>query len=151
MTEQDNQFMLHALTLADKAEAAGEVTVGAVIVYENKIIGEGWNQPIQNHDPSAHAEIMALRAAAENLGNYRLNDCDIYVTLEPCMMCAGAIVHARIKRLVFGAYDPKTGVAGSVDNCFIKPFINHQVAITDGILESECSQKLKNFFKTRRA
>lgn len=143
-------WMQRALELARQAEAEGEVPVGAVLVKDDQILGEGWNAPIGEHDPSAHAEIRALRNAATRLGNYRLLDTTLYVTLEPCVMCAGAIVHARVKRVVYGAADPKTGAAGSVFDILNSEQHNHRVQISSGILEQECSTLLKEFFQTRR-
>jgi len=146
----DQHWMRHALTLAEQAGREGEVPVGAVLVREGKIIGEGWNRPILNNDPSAHAEIQALRAAGECVGNYRLVDTTLYVTLEPCTMCAGAIIHARVKRLVFGAYDPKTGAAGSVFNILNSPEHNHMIESLGGVMEEECARMLSDFFRARR-
>ena len=143
--------MQQALTMADKALSENEVPVGAIIVNsKNEIIGQGWNQPISNKDPTSHAEIMALRQAARVIDNYRILDATLYVTLEPCVMCAGAIVHARIKRLVFGATDPKRGAAGSVFNVVNSAHLNHRVEICSGVLADECSAQLKSFFQTRR-
>jgi len=143
--------MQHALTMAARALSENEVPVGAVIVdSENKIIGQGWNQPISNKDPTSHAEIMALRQAARAVDNYRILDATLYVTLEPCVMCAGAIVHARIKRVVFGATDPKRGAAGSVFDILNSEHLNHQVEVSGGILANECSEQLKSFFQARR-
>lgn len=143
-------WMKYALTLADKAEQKGEVPVGAVLVKDNEIIGEGWNHPIAKHDPTAHAEIMALRNAADKIGNYRLIDTTLYVTLEPCVMCVGAIIHARVSRVVFGASDPRTGAAGSMFDILGTDKLNHKVAIENGVLEQECAEKLRTFFKARR-
>jgi tRNA(adenine34) deaminase len=143
-------WMQRALELAQQAKAEGEVPVGALLVKQDQILGEGWNAPIKEHDPTAHAEIRALRNAAERLGNYRLLDTTLYVTLEPCVMCAGAIIHARVKRVVFGAADPKTGAAGSVFNILNSEQHNHHVSITSGVLEQECSTLLKDFFQARR-
>lgn len=148
--EQDVKWMQHAISLAKHAESIDEVPVGAVLVKDNTIIAEGWNQPISKHDPTAHAEIVALRAAAQSLNNYRLIDSTLYVTLEPCSMCAGAIIHARIKRVVFGASDPKTGAAGSVFDILNTAKLNHVVEIEKGILEEDCAQLLKQFFKNKR-
>lgn len=148
--EDDIQFMRRALELADRAAEEGEVPVGAVVVKAGKIVGEGWNRPIVSNDPTAHAEIQALRQAAERIGNYRLIDTTLYVTLEPCAMCAGAMVHARIQRLVFSARDPKTGAAGSVMNLVQHPQLNHQVDITEGVLAEVSSEKLRQFFRNRR-
>jgi tRNA(adenine34) deaminase len=142
--------MHHALALARRAAEAGEVPVGAVLVKDGAIVGEGWNHPISAHDPTAHAEIGALRAGAAALGNYRLVDTTLYVTLEPCVMCAGAIVHARVKRLVFGAPDPKTGAAGSVFDVFASGKVNHVVQVQGGVLAEECGRMLTEFFRQRR-
>ena len=152
-TSTDNQdftFMQQALTLANLAGEQGEVPVGAIVVKDGVIIGRGSNAPIGTHDPTAHAEIVAMRNAAEHLGNYRLVDCALYVTLEPCAMCAGAIQHARIARLVFGASDPKTGACGSVINLMGEPRLNHHTAVEGGILADNCGQLLKDFFASRR-
>ncbi len=148
--ELDRQFMQQALDQAKLAAMAGEVPVGAVLVRDGKIISRGFNQPISNSDPSAHAEMMALRAAAHIESNYRLPGTTLYVTLEPCIMCAGAMLHARVERLVFGATDPKTGAAGSVLNVFSEKQINHQTQVEGGIMDDECSQVLRDFFKGRR-
>ncbi len=142
--------MREALLLAAEAEKLGEVPVGAIIVCEGQIIGRGFNCPIQNHDPSAHAEMNALRDAAKNLGNYRLPNCDLYVTLEPCAMCAGAILHARIKRVIYGAADYKTGVHQSVFNLFGNTQLNHHTEVISGVLAEECAVLLSDFFKKRR-
>jgi len=136
--------------LARHAGANQEVPVGAVIVHQGKIIGKGYNQPIHANDPSAHAEVIAIRDAAQSLQNYRLLDTTLYVTLEPCVMCVGAILHARIKRLVFGACDPRAGAAGTVFNLMADPRHNHNVELTAGVLEQDCSRLLKEFFKVRR-
>ncbi len=147
----DRLMMRHALSLADKAEQIGEIPVGAVLVDEQgEIIGEGWNLSIVNSDPTAHAEIVALRHAAQKVRNYRLLNTTLYVTLEPCTMCAGAILHSRIKRLVFGASDYKTGAVGSRFHFFDDYKMNHSVAITGGVVQEECSQKLSAFFQKRR-
>lgn len=143
-------FMRTALELARQAESLGEVPVGAVIVKDGEIVGRGFNAPISRHDPSAHAEMMALRDAAQRLGNYRLVGCELFVTLEPCMMCAGAIMHARIARLVFGANDPKTGVCGSIMDVFAERRLNHHTEVTGGILREECGAMLSDFFALRR-
>ncbi|HLB56415.1 MAG TPA: tRNA adenosine(34) deaminase TadA [Coxiellaceae bacterium] len=148
--DNDNIFIQHAIMLAKQAENEGEVPVGAVIVLDNKIIAEGWNQPIQSHDPTAHAEIIALRNAAKNIGNYRLNKAMLYVTLEPCAMCVGAMIHARIERLVFGAYDPKAGAVKSAFQLLNDVRHNHKVEWSGGILENECSSVLKAFFRKKR-
>lgn len=139
-----------ALAQAERAAQAGEVPVGAVVVYQGEVIGMGCNSPIAKTDPSAHAEINALRAAALRLGNYRLPGCELYVTLEPCAMCSGAIQHARIGRLVYGASDLKTGACGSVVNLFANPQLNHHTELVGGLLASEASQLLKDFFAARR-
>jgi tRNA(adenine34) deaminase len=148
MTDAD--FMRHALELARQAQAAGEVPVGAVVVKDGEIIGRGFNAPISRNDPSAHAEMMALRDAAQNIGNYRLVGCALFVTLEPCLMCAGAIMHARLARAVYGASDPKTGACGSVMNVFAEPRLNHHTEIVVGVLAEECGLMLSNFFALRR-
>lgn len=147
----DVQMMRRALQLADQAEALGEIPVGAVLVNEaGEIIGEGWNLSIIHSDPTAHAEIVALRNAAQHLQNYRLLNTTLYVTLEPCTMCAGAILHSRIKRLVFGAADYKTGAVGSRFHFFDDYKMNHSIEITGGVLQEECSRKLSAFFQKRR-
>ena len=146
----DNGFMGLALDLAREAGAAGEVPVGALIVLDGEVVGRGFNQPIGRHDPTAHAEIMALRDAATHLGNYRLPGCTLYVTLEPCAMCAGAIMHARIDRVVFGARDPKTGAAGSIVDLFAETRLNHHTAVVGGVLAEECGTLLSSFFAARR-
>jgi tRNA(adenine34) deaminase len=146
----DSGFMGLALDLAREAGAAGEVPVGALIVLDGEVVGRGFNQPIGRHDPTAHAEIMALRDAATHLGNYRLPGCTLYVTLEPCAMCAGAIMHARIDRVVFGARDPKTGAAGSIVDLFAETRLNHHTAVVGGVLAEECGTLLSSFFAARR-
>lgn len=148
--ELDRQFMQQALDQAKLAAHAGEVPVGAVLVHDGKVISTGFNQPIGHHDPSAHAEMMAIRAAAQDLANYRLPGTTLYVTLEPCVMCAGAMLHARVERVVFGAHDPKTGAAGSVLNVFSEKQINHQTKVEGGVMAEECGQLLRDFFKERR-
>ncbi len=148
--EAHQHWMQHALKLAKRSKDEGEVPVGAVLVKDNEIIGEGWNQPIVRHDASAHAEIMAIRTAGRALCNYRLPDTTLYVTLEPCTMCAGAIIHARIANLVYGAPDPRTGTAGSAIDLFSKAYHNHQVVVQGGVMQEECSQILKDFFRERR-
>jgi len=148
MNEED--YMRAALEQARAAGAVDEVPVGAVVVCGGEIVGRGFNQPIGRHDPTAHAEIMALRDAAARLGNYRLPGCELYVTLEPCAMCSGAIMHARIARVVFGARDPKTGVAGSVLDLFAEPRLNHHATIEGGLLADECGRMLSSFFAARR-
>jgi len=147
----DEHWMQHAITLAARAEQQGEVPVGAVLVKNDHILGEGWNQMISLNDPSAHAEMQAIRAAAVNVGNYRLVDCSLYVTLEPCCMCAGVMVHSRIKRLIFGTHDAKTGAAGSVLNVVQHHQFNHHLDIVSGVLAAQCAEQLSSFFKRRRA
>ena len=148
--ELDHQFMQHAFEQAQLAAAAGEVPVGAVLVRDGQIISKAFNKPISNHDPSAHAEMLALRQAAKAEQNYRLPGSTLYVTLEPCTMCSGAILHARVDRVVFGALDPKTGAAGSVLDVFSSKLINHQTSIEGGVMGEECGQLLRSFFKERR-
>jgi tRNA(adenine34) deaminase len=150
VNSEDIRFMRVALELAGQAEEAGEVPVGAVVVKNGAIIGRGYNCPISVADPTAHAEVMALRDASRHLGNYRLVDCTLYVTLEPCIMCVGAIFHARIARLVYGAGDPKTGACGSVIDLTAELRLNHHMQMTRGILAEEGSGKLKQFFEKRR-
>jgi len=147
----DEHWMAHALTLAAEAAARGEVPVGAVVVCDGAIVGRGGNAPITGNDPTAHAEIAALREAARALGNYRLPGCELYVTLEPCAMCAGAIMHARLARLVFGARDPKTGACGSVVDLFAEPRLNHHTGVSGGVAAAACAQLLTQFFAARRA
>ncbi|WP_420535616.1 tRNA adenosine(34) deaminase TadA [Buttiauxella noackiae] len=142
--------MRHALTLARRAWEEGEVPVGAVLVHNNQVIGEGWNRSIGRHDPTAHAEIMALRQGGLVLQNYRLLDSTLYVTLEPCVMCAGAMVHGRIGNLVFGARDAKTGAIGSLMDVVGHPGMNHQINVIEGVLAEECSAMLSDFFRARR-
>ena len=142
--------MREALALAGEARSAGEVPVGAVVVQAGVIIGRGYNRPISSHDPSGHAEICALRDAAATLRNYRLGGCELYVTLEPCVMCAGAIMHARIARVVFGAMDPKTGACGSVMDAFAEPRLNHHTNVEGGLLAAESAALLQSFFAERR-
>lgn len=146
----DNDFMLQALSLAICAAKQGEVPVGAIVLKNGEIIGRGSNAPVGTHDPSAHAEIIAIRQAAQHLGNYRLVDCTLYVTLEPCAMCCGAIQHARIARLVYGASDPKTGACGSVVNLMENSKLNHHTEVTTGVMAEECGTVLSDFFKLRR-
>lgn len=146
----DMRFMREALALARDAWAAGEVPVGAVVVRDGEIVGRGFNAPISRHDPSAHAEIMALRDAAANLGNYRLVGCSLYVTLEPCVMCMGAIFHARVARVVYGASDLKTGACGSIINLPAETRLNHHAEVLGGILADECGGLLSGFFAQRR-
>jgi tRNA(adenine34) deaminase len=147
----DTRFMQLALDQARLAWALGEVPVGAVVVCDGEVIATGYNQPIGRHDPTAHAEIVALRAAAEKLGNYRLPGCELYVTLEPCAMCSGAMMHARLARVVYAAVDPKTGACGSVLDLFQQEQLNHHTAVVGGVLASESSAMLKSFFAERRA
>lgn len=147
----DEHWMNRALELAQRAAAHGEVPVGAVLVRDQTMLGEGWNQPIGCHDPTAHAEIVALRAAGREGENYRLPGTTLYVTLEPCPMCVGAMIHARIERLVFGAFDPKTGAAGSVFDLLQAPEHNHRVLVTSGVLAEQCGALLTNFFRARRS
>ena len=149
-SERDRRYMALALDAAQSARAAGEVPVGAVLVRGDEVIATGFNHPIGGHDPSAHAEMVALRAAARSLQNYLLPGCELYVTLEPCLMCAGAIMHARIARVVFGAHDPKTGACGSVVDAFANPQLNHHTQVEGGVLASECGNALKSFFAHRR-
>lgn len=148
--ERDRRYMMQALAAAESARAAGEVPVGAVLVRGGEVIATGFNHPIGGHDPSAHAEMAALRAAARELQNYRLPGCELFVTLEPCLMCAGAIMHARIARVVFGAHDPKTGACGSVVDAFANAQLNHHTEVTGGVLAAECGDTLRSFFAHRR-
>jgi tRNA(adenine34) deaminase len=148
--ELDRQFMQQALEQAGLAALAGEVPVGAVIVRDGEVISKAFNKPITNHDPSAHAEMLALRQAALSEENYRLPGTTLYVTLEPCTMCAGAMLHARVDRIVYGAVDPKTGAAGSVLDVFSSKQINHQTIVEGGMMAEECGQLLRDFFKERR-
>lgn len=143
-------YMQQALSQAHNAWVLGEVPVGALVVKDGQIIATGFNQPIGNHDPTAHAEIMALRAAAQIMGNYRLPGCELYVTLEPCVMCAGAMMHARLARVVYGASDPKTGACGSILNLFEQERLNHHTLVTGGVMAEECGALLKDFFAARR-
>ncbi|WML91221.1 tRNA adenosine(34) deaminase TadA [Thiothrix lacustris] len=152
MDRNDESWMRHALTLARNAWQQGEVPVGAVLIRDGKILAEGWNQPITLHDPSAHAEMLAMRAAGQTVGNYRLPGTTLYITLEPCLMCVGAMLHARVERVVFGAYDPKTGAAGSAFNLLQDPRHYHKVlAVQGGVLQEECAALLQAFFRERRA
>ncbi len=146
----DEYFMRQALELAKEAQAAGEVPVGAVVVKDGLIIGRGFNQPLGSHDPTAHAEVVALRDAAGRLSNYRLIDCQLYVTLEPCAMCAGAMLHARIARVVYGAPDPKTGACGSVIDLFAEARLNHHTEVVGGVLKENAAALLQFFFSDRR-
>ncbi|KPC55144.1 tRNA adenosine(34) deaminase TadA [Amantichitinum ursilacus] len=149
-TAAEEAFMRLALDEAAQAQALGEVPVGAVLVYQGQVIGRGHNQPISGHDPSAHAEMLALRAAAQHQQNYRLPGCELYVTLEPCIMCAGAMMHARIARVVYATTDPKTGAAGSVINPFLDRRLNHHTLVQGGLLADEAAAQLKAFFAERR-
>jgi tRNA(adenine34) deaminase len=142
--------MRHAIRLAQRAEQQGEVPVGAIVVKDDRCIAEGWNIPITSHDPTAHAEVVALRSAGIQVANYRLTDATLYVTLEPCVMCIGAMSHARIKRLVFGAYDPKRGAVCNALSLTDADFLNHRISWDGGVLETECSEMLRDFFKARR-
>ena len=146
----DEQWMRHAIRLAQRAEGQGEVPVGAIIVKDHVYISEGWNVPIQNNDPCAHAEIEAIRQAGQVLENYRLSNTTLYVTLEPCVMCMGAISHSRIERLVFGAFDPKRGAVCNALQLTDAPFLNHKVEWHGGVLESDCADLLKDFFRAKR-
>jgi tRNA(adenine34) deaminase len=148
--KNDEMWMRQALYLAKQAESAGEVPVGAILVYEGEVIGEGANSPIAHHDPSSHAEINALRQGALHQKNYRLPNTTLYITLEPCAMCAGAIIQARVAKVVYGATDPKTGAAGSVFNILQHEQLNHRVTITKGVLATECGQLLSDFFRKKR-
>lgn len=146
----DERWMRRALELAVAAASEGEVPVGAIVVADGEIIGAGFNRPISTHDPSAHAEILALREAALARANYRVSNACLYVTLEPCVMCAGAMLHARIERLVFGAYDPNSGAAGSVVDVTDVPRFNHRLEVVGGVLDGECGEQLRQFFRARR-
>lgn len=150
MISYDEHWMWNALEQAKKAAAVDEVPVGAVLVKDNQLIAEGWNHPIQLHDPSAHAEMIALRQAGIILNNYRLLDTTLYVTLEPCVMCVGAMIHARVGRVVFGAYDAKTGAAGSMFDLLQSAKHNHKIEVTGGVLEAQCREVLQEFFKHKR-
>jgi tRNA(adenine34) deaminase len=147
----DEHWMTQALARAETAEEHDEVPVGAVLVLDDELIGAGWNQPIGRHDPSAHAEVMALRDAGERLGNYRLAESTLYVTLEPCLMCVGALVHARVARVVYGAADPKSGAVDTCCRGFELPGLNHRVAVTAGVMQDECGELLRRFFRVRRS
>lgn len=146
----DEQWMRHAIRLAQRAEGYGEVPIGAVLVKDGRVIAEGWNSPIQRHDPTAHAEIIAIRDAGVKIQNYRLLDTTLYVTLEPCVMCMGAINNARIGRLVFGAFDPQRGAVCNALHLADAGFLNHRLAWQGGVLEADCSQLLKDFFRAKR-
>lgn len=149
--QEDQRWMREALILAEHAEGAGEVPVGALVVLDGEVIGEGWNRPITSHDPTAHAEIMALRDAAARVGNYRLVGADLYVTIEPCTMCAGAIVHSRISRVIYGASEEKSGAVSSNLQLFQQPWVNHRVEVVAGVLAETCSERMSAFFRKRRA
>jgi tRNA(adenine34) deaminase len=150
MPRTDVEFMQQALALAAKAQESGEVPVGALLVKNDEIVASGYNRPIAAHDPTAHAEIEALRAGGAKLGSYRLTDTILYVTLEPCVMCAAAIVHARVRRVVFGAWDPRAGGAGSIVDVFSLPGLNHRVDVFGGVLADQSTQRLTQFFQARR-
>ena len=150
MDDADRHFMRRAIELAREAEAAGEVPVGALVVRDDEVLAEGFNRPISTHDPTAHAEMVALRAAAARIDNYRLTGTTLYVTLEPCAMCAGAMVHARVSRLVYAATDPRAGAAGSVFNVVQNPALNHRLEVVPGVLADECGSLLRDFFVARR-
>jgi tRNA(adenine34) deaminase len=150
MSAPDELWMIEALREAEHARAAGEVPVGAVVVRDQQVIGRGFNRPISGCDPSAHAEILAIREAAQKTGNYRLNGCTLYVTLEPCAMCAGAIIHARLARLVYGAEDPKAGAVKSVLQIVNHPGTNHKIEVISGVLSAQCTETLQTFFRERR-
>lgn len=150
MSGTDDIFMRRALALAQEGAALGEVPVGAVVVQGGVIVGEGYNQPITARDPTAHAEVVALRDAARRLGNYRLVDCDVYVTLEPCLMCCGALVHARVRQVVYGTQEPKAGSVSSRLAAFELPHLNHKVQVRGGVLADECAAMLSRFFRERR-
>lgn len=151
MNDADMNFMREALSLARQGAAVGEVPVGAIVVLDEQVVGKGFNQPIGSHDPTAHAEVMALRDAARNIGNYRLPGATVYVTVEPCAMCAGAIQHARIARIVYGAPEPKTGACGSVVDLFAEPRLNHHASVEGGVMAEESATLIANFFQQRRA
>ncbi len=146
----DEQFMREALALAQRAAEAGEVPIGAVVVKGGAVVGRGYNRPVSGNDPTAHAEVMALRDAAEHVGNYRLGECELYVTLEPCAMCAGAIMNARLSRVVYGAADPKSGACGSVVDLFAENRLNHHATVSGGVLAGEAARLLQEFFGARR-
>ena len=149
--ENDELWMREALRCAQRALEAGEVPVGAVVVHQGRIIGQGFNRNILDRDPAAHAEIVALREAGSALGNHRLADCHLFATIEPCAMCAGAMVHARIRRLVFGADDPKAGAVHSILHVLNHPGLNHQIEVRAGVLAGQCAEMLQEFFRSRRA
>lgn len=150
-THSDEFWMEEALREAQRAEAAGEVPVGAVVVCDGRIVGRGSNRPISSHDPAGHAEIVALRAAGKSLGNYRLENCDVFVTIEPCAMCAGALMHSRIKRLVFGADDLKAGAVGSILGVINHERLNHKMEVTGGVLAARCRDIVQEFFRRKRS
>lgn len=149
-TQTDEHWMRHAIAMAQRAQQSGEVPVGAVIVKDGELLAEGWNCPITTHDPTAHAEVVAMRHAGVALQNYRLLDTTLYVTLEPCVMCSGALFHARVARVVYGAKDPKAGAAGSVYTTLLDDRFNHSIQLTGDVLAQECGELLTNFFKARR-
>lgn len=146
----DELWMQEALRLAQRALEAGEVPVGAVVLHDGKVIGRGFNRNIVNHDPAAHAEIIALREAGAAIGNHRLSQCDLFVTIEPCAMCAGAMVHARIRRLIYGAHDPKAGAVQTVMHVLNHPALNHRIEVVSGVLAGQCAEMLQEFFRRRR-
>jgi tRNA(adenine34) deaminase len=150
MSQSDELWMEEALREAQRALVSGEVPVGAVVVYDGRVVGRGSNCPIGSNDPTAHAEILALREAGQNVGNYRLVDCDLYVTIEPCAMCAGAITHARLRRLIYGAEDSKAGAVHSVIQVLNHSKLNHKVEVTSGVLAARCMELLQAFFRQRR-
>jgi tRNA(adenine34) deaminase len=150
MSHSDELWMEEALREAKRALALGEVPVGAVVVYEGRVVGRGCNRPLTSNDPTAHAEILALREAGQAIGNYRLLDCDLYVTVEPCAMCAGAITHARIRRLIYGAEDPKAGAVHSMLQVLNHPKLNHQVEVASGLLAARCMDLMQTFFREKR-
>ncbi|WP_207063981.1 tRNA adenosine(34) deaminase TadA [Motiliproteus sp. SC1-56] len=151
MQQSDDEYwMAHAMGLAQRAEALGEVPVGAVVVVDGQVVGEGWNQPISGRDPCAHAEIVALRDAAQRVDNYRLVGATLYVTIEPCTMCAGALIHARVQRLVFGASEPKAGAVGSASNVLEAGWSNHRIDYQGGVLSERCSEQISRFFRHKR-
>jgi tRNA(adenine34) deaminase len=148
--DSDELWMREALRCAQRALDAGEVPVGAVVVHQGKIIGRGWNRNLADRDPTAHAEVVALREAGTAMGNHRLSDCDLFATIEPCAMCAGALVHARIRRLVYGADDPKAGAVHSVMHVLNHPGLNHKMEVRSGVLAAQCAEVLQEFFRVRR-
>jgi|SRR5579863_2883167 len=150
LASDDELWMEEALRSAQRALEAGEVPVGAIVVHQARIVGRGWNRNISDHDPSAHAEIVALREAGVTMGNHRLADCELFVTIEPCAMCAGAMVHARIKRLIYGADDPKAGAVRSVTQLLDHPNLNHRIEVRSGVLPGRCAEQLQVFFKNHR-